>query len=60
MTGGTEVIRPPPDPLKIRIEGRAEAGAQLGKGGSVGAGEGTFLLRDLRSWLIEDAVRGTG
>ena len=43
-TGGAEGVWGSADPLKEAIEGRTEPRAELGEGGSVGAGEGGFLL----------------
>ena len=45
---GAEVIRATADPLSVGVEGRREAGAQLGQGGAVSSGEFPFLPRDRR------------
>ena len=58
--GGTEVVRAPPDPLQVGVEGRTKPRAKLGQGGTVGAGEGQLLLCNGRSGLLEDAVGRAG
>ena len=65
VVGG--VVRPPArgtggvsgyaNPLSIRVEEEAKAGAELGQGGAVGAGEGYFFALDRGRGDLEDTVR---
>ena len=57
---GTEVVRAPPDPLQVGVEGRTEPGAKLCQGSTEGAGEGQLLLCNGRSGFLEDAVGRAG
>ena len=64
VVGG--VVRPPArgtgrvsgyaNPLSIRVEERAKAGAELGQGSAVGAGKGKFFALDRGRGALEDTV----
>ena len=53
-TRGTGRVSGHADPRSVRVEERAIAGAELGQGGSVGAGKGEFLSLDRRGIGLED------